>query len=255
MENVLLRPRSATEIVDASFRLCRAHYGVLVTVVAILAGPAILLKVVLPPELAGLASVLERLLFIVGDGAAIAIASEAHLGRSVDLATGLRAVRGRAGSLVVSYFARNLLVAIGLLLLIVPGVFLFIATFAVPMAIVLEGMRIGPAFTRAQKLVEEHIAHVLGTLALLVVIVGALFVGLILALEVLREMTGLEERTTDLLQDVGLILLFPLYNVGSTLLYYDLRIRREGFDLEQMAHGLSGGAQSAGSPAPAPPLA
>lgn len=40
--------------------------------------------------------------------------------------------------------------------------------------------------------------------------------------------------------DVALTALYPLFSVGGTLLYYDLRIRKEGFDLEMMAQDLAG---------------
>lgn len=241
MQAISLGPRRATEIVDAAFRLCRAHYGPLVTATAVIVGPALILKLLLPFEVVGIADLLENLLLPVSDGAAIAIVSEVYLGRTADAGTGLRAVRGRVGSLVLSSIARNVLIGLGLVLLIVPGVFLFVGTFAVPMAIVLEGRKTGAAFTRARELVEEHLGHALGTLALLVVIVGALMIGLRLVLGGAGGLIGIEGRSIDLLWDVGLILLYPLFSVGGTLLYYDLRIRREGFDLEMMAQDLAGG--------------
>jgi hypothetical protein len=252
MEAVPLRPRSATEIVDAAFRLSRANYPVLVTVTGVIVAPALLLKLILPGETSGLGEVFARLLFAVSDGAVIAIASAAYLGRSVDASTGLRAVRGRLAALIFSSLARNILIAIGLILLIIPGLFLFVATFAVPMAIVLEDMSFGAAFTRARQLVEEHIAHSLGTLVLLVLIVGAMFFGLVFAVEMGGEFLDFEARTMDLMEDAGLILLYPLYNVGTMLLYYDLRIRREGFDIEQMSQDLHGAASPL-APAAAPP--
>jgi hypothetical protein len=36
-------------------------------------------------------------------------------------------------------------------------------------------------------------------------------------------------------------LIFPLYPIATTLFYYDVRIRREGFDLEVMAGRMEGG--------------
>ena len=37
-------------------------------------------------------------------------------------------------------------------------------------------------------------------------------------------------------------LILPLYSIATTLFYYDIRIRREGFDLEFMANRLRGDA-------------
>ena len=35
-------------------------------------------------------------------------------------------------------------------------------------------------------------------------------------------------------------LILPLYSIATTLFYYDIRIRREGFDLEVMAGKIGG---------------
>ena len=255
MENILLRPRSATEIVDAAFRLCRAHYGLLITVTGVMVAPGLLLKLALPAAVSGFGDAFLQLLSEVSEGVAIVIVSEIYLGRPADGGAGIRAVRGRVGALILAAIASNLLILLGLVLLIVPGVFLWVATFAIPMAIVLERLPVGASFTRARELVEEHIGHVLGTLVLLVVILGALYTGMMFAVEWIGELVGLEARTTELLQDVGGVLLYPAYYVGVTLLYYDLRIRREGFDLQQMAQDLTGKAQTVGAVAPADPRA
>lgn len=240
MQIIALRPRSATEIVDAAFRLCRAHYGPLFIAAAVIVAPALILKVLLPFHAVQGADALQNLLFSVTDGAVIAIVSEVYLGRTADAGTGLRAVRGRIGSLVGSSIVRNVLVALGLLLLIVPGVVVLAGTFAVPMAIVLERESTSTAFSRSRELVDGQFGHVLATLALLAVIVFGLMIGLGVALGIAAEFMEIEERSTDLMLDVALTALYPLFSVGGTLLYYDLRIRKEGFDLEMMAQDLAG---------------
>ena len=53
----------------------------------------------------------------------------------------------------------------------------------------------------------------------------------------------------NLLTQIVQILLYPVLAVTVTLLYYDLRIRKEGFDIEMMASELGGRA-----PAAAPPV-
>jgi hypothetical protein len=50
---------------------------------------------------------------------------------------------------------------------------------------------------------------------------------------------------TTLGGNLASLLIYPFFTVVITLLYYDLRIRKEGFDLEIMATELAQGGQSA----------
>ena len=254
MEALALRPRSTTEIVDAAFRICRSHYPALVAATAVVLSPALTLKIVFPGTTA-FADLLENLLFTVSDGAIIGIASNAYLGRPADTSTGLRAVGGRVGGLMGAAFVRNFIVLIGLVLLVIPGLWALAVTFAVPMALVLEGQSFGGAFTRARALADRRLGHVLKTLLLLIVLVFGLMIGVGVMIGIASEFTPIPDRVFDLSLDFVLILLYPLFSVGGTILYYDLRIREEGFDIEMMAGSLSDPTTGRGSPAttPAPP--
>jgi hypothetical protein len=67
------------------------------------------------------------------------------------------------------------------------------------------------------------------------------------------EVAGIPEGSVDITLDVTLLIIYPLYSVGGTLLYYDLRIRKEGFDLEMMARDM-GEAPGVAVPVNAPGL-
>lgn len=236
-----LRPRTAVEIVDAAFRITRLNYAALVTAMAVVMAPAVLLGLVLPPTWAPLASLLQNLLIPVADGAVIAIVSDAYLGRAVDPGTGLRALGGRVGSLIGASFMRGFMLALGFLLLIVPGLIVAAWTFAMPMAIVLEGRRAGESFSRSRELARGHVGRVLATLVLLIVIFIVVMIGVAVTLGIATAALGIGERLGELLVNLVFIAVYPLVGVGGTLLYYDLRIRKEGFDLEVMARELAGG--------------
>ena len=240
MQTIPLRPRSATEIVDAAFRLCRAYYGPLVAATAIIVAPSTILGLVLPDEAMQISTILGNLLFAISDGAVIAIVSEVYLGGTAVAGTGLRAVQGRIGSLIGSSILRNVIVALSLLAFIIPGLFALAFTFAMPMVIVLEGETTGTALSRSRDLARGHVGHVLATLTLLLIIVLALLLGAGVALGLVADSLGLSERTIDLVFTLMLIAVYPLFSVGGTLLYYDLRIKKEGFDLEMMARDLTG---------------
>ena len=251
MQSIALRPRTATEIVDTTFRICRSHYGALVAVMFVINLPALLLGMF--AATAPFASFMQNMLFMVADGAIIAIVSEVYLGRPAEASTGLHAIRGRVGSLIGASILRNLVVLLGFLLLIVPGLYLMVATFAVSMVIVVEGHHAGSSFTRSRLLVEHNFWHAARTLLLLGAIIFALIIGLGALLGIATESMGLGDLLADTILNLALILLYPLFSVGGTLLYYDLRIRTEGFDVEMMLQDLAPAPCAVpGGPAPAP---
>jgi hypothetical protein len=45
---------------------------------------------------------------------------------------------------------------------------------------------------------------------------------------------------TQILMFLAGSLILPLYSIATTLFYYDIRIRREGFDLEYMSGQMGG---------------
>ena len=86
-----------------------------------------------------------------------------------------------------------------------------------------------------------------------VAMIGAGFMARGIANQIINSVPGIRlaviaNRT--LANAIGGFIVVPLHPVGAaivTLLYYDLRIRREGYDIEMMAAGLGDG-PSAGSP-------
>jgi hypothetical protein len=247
MLTTALRPRSATEIVDASFRLCREHYGALATATIVIFAPALVIGLLLPADNTYIRTLLQNLLTPVADGAAIAIVSGAYLGRDVDASTGLRALGGRVGPLIWASIMRNLLVIMGIFLLVIPGFIALAWTFAMPMAIILEGKSAGDSFSRARELAKGHVLRILGTLLLMLLIFFVIVITLGAAIGAIGAMLGIGARAMTAIEELLFILPYPLLSVTGTLLYYDLRIRKEGFDIDIMAQELAGVSSSASS--------
>jgi len=240
-----LRPRTVTEIVDAAFTLLRRRYVALVTAGAVVLMPAIALHLLLPRSAMQLANLVSNLLLTMFDAVVIHIVSEEYLGRQADVGAALRAAGERSGSLLGAAFLRGLVVGIGLLLLVVPGLVFVAWTFAMPMVILLEGSDTGESFGRARELARGNVLRILATLALafVIVIVAAAALGFALGMAV--TLVGSPERLSNALGEVAMIFAYPLGGVVATLLYFDLRIRKEGFDLEVMAGELDAGAAAA----------
>ena len=243
-----LRPRTFTELVDASFAVLRDMYATLTAAVAVILLPVVLLRVAIGPGTTWLLlSILERILYTVADGAVVLLVSERLLGRRPELGRVLRETLNRAPTLLVASVLRGLAIAGGFLLLVVPGIYAFGAFFAMPMIVMLEDMDASEAATRSHQLAKGHIPRILGVLLLgfvlmlVYVMLGGFLIGLL----------GLDTQGTAVATSVLTVVAYPLPSVMATLLYYDLRIRKEGFDLEMMAADLgempAGAVSAAGS--------
>jgi hypothetical protein len=116
----------------------------------------------------------------------------------------------------------------------------FARIFAVPMVIVLEGASVGPAFSRSLALTEGSVWRVIGVFVLVFVIFTALFGLLFLLGSVLVTQSPRLASVFSVINGTISIFVYPIYTVFITLLYYDLRIRRDGYDLEVMTKELMG---------------
>lgn len=102
-----------------------------------------------------------------------------------DLSLGetLEAARPAVARVAVASILAGLAIGIGLILLIVPGLFLLTIWCLIVPVIVLEGAGVGAAFTRSRELVRGNGMNVFGTLVLvfLVLIAASIVIGLILS--------------------------------------------------------------------------
>lgn len=249
MSVTALRPRSTTEIVDAALHLLRLNYVQLVTATAAIFLPAIIVALVLPESLAPAAPMLYGLLQSIATGTVVLLVSDSYLGRPPSVAGALRWVAAHGGTLIVASVLQGLLVIAGFVLLIVPG-FIFMAWFfAAPIAVVLEDAGAIHALKRSRELARGHTGHVLGVLLLVL----ALYLVLTFLIYFVASVIGAfvpgslaSPALVEIAAGVLRILLAPIVAVVMTLLYYDLRIRKEGFDLEMMAAELDAPAGAPG---------
>ena len=156
-------------------------------------------------------------------GALIQAVSDVRDGRA-DLTTSetFERVYPKLGTIVVTGILLGLAIAIGLALLIVPGLFLLTIWIAVIPAIVLENRGIGESFGRSRELVRGHGWNVFGVIVLtfLILIGIGIVVGLIL--------TPLAEWLASLIQQfVSTTLVTPFVATIWTLVYYRLKGREE----------------------------
>ncbi len=234
-----IRPRSAAEIVDATFRFYRAHAGDLLVVSALLLVPPALLGAIAPSSTERLVDMFGRWMYYFSQGA-IAVLVAAALERNETLSAGqvFRRLRGRWFKLITTSWLSALMIILGFVLLIVPGIIALAWTMvALPVAAI-EGKSSSPATERSRALARGRMKHVLGTMALVWLIVAALFFGAAFSLSFLPWVSELPEHLIGMISELLLVPLAPVIGIAVTLLYYDLRVRSEGADVSAMIAAL-----------------
>jgi hypothetical protein len=239
-----LRARSASELVDAALALYRRDLLQYVMVTAIAYAPAIILQIVLQDAAA--AQDTSRIIamsplylvsfacFALSTGVVARMGADVYLGGRADVAGTVKAVLPRLITLIIATLILTFLYLVFTLLLLFPFFWIFATSFAVVPVIVLENKSALDAIGRSAALSKGRRWPVLGTLLLAFGIYFALSIGVMF----LGSATG-STLMPMLLSSLYSIFAYPIVNLVVLLLYYDLRIRKEGFDLEHMAAGLS----------------
>lgn len=259
--SIAYRPRSTSEIVDAAFQLLRHDYLQYVMLMALAYMPWVIIATVLGLNEAAAATnpaafivsyLVALLWYVLVDAVLVIAASEAYLGRDVNVAAAFRTAFGRLGAVLWAGIIKSLAVGVGLLLLLVPGLYFLAKYFAIPATIVIEGRSGSGGLARSADLSDGLKGHILKTLVLvwiiyIVLAVVATLVAAGLAGALLSSSPSLGAVVLQLVSAAFTILAYPVISVTQTLLYYDARIRKEGYDLELMQQNLGASAPSAAS--------
>jgi hypothetical protein len=255
------------DILDRSMRLLMARLPTFYLINLIILAPTIVLQAALPlvanqasetdvgPELFmafGAGGLLVLLLSIIlqpiGTAAILHIIAQEFVDRSVTIGEAFSFAFRRFGRLLGASILAGLVIGIGFVLCVVPG-FIFWMWYAfVAQVVVVEGLGGSDALSRSKDLTEGYRGRVFG-LIMLTVVIGMIFgIGAgVLELVV----PPVEQVFTDagfrqifhyrnyainvVVKQLVQILVATFQAVCLTLCYFDLRIRKEGYDLELAA--------------------
>jgi hypothetical protein len=235
-----LRPLGVGEILDRSITLYRGHFGILFAVAAVCQGPAAVLNlyvtlgggVIRHPVVWGAAAVISVFGYLLAAGATLRVISEAYLGHAPVLGEALRFAVRKMWPLFVAGGTSALLSWLASLLLIVPGIIVGCGYAVVSQVVVLEPLeRPIHALRRSWALTkgDKGRAFAIGFVTFALVLVPAAFIGFVLhAAPVAGGVLG---QLLDLV-------IRPVIACAFTLFYYDLRVRKEAFDLELLSQQL-----------------
>lgn len=180
------------------------------------------------------------LVFPLCQGAMVHKISASYLGDTIGAGEAYRRALPRLPVLIGANIVAGILIFIGYLLLIVPGVLATLWLLLVTAAVMLENQGVIGALKRSTSLMKGH----LGKGFLLLLVVGVIGWGFNVGVEVVANMVPWPTLfLKHFVWNIALAIILPVQTAPFILLYYDLRIRKEAFDLERLAELL-------GEPAP-----
>lgn len=250
----VLRPLATGEVLDVSFGLYRVLFFPLVIVAMVSRAVPLVINVYMqtgqadadpmaaanmfidrwPLFLAGILFSLIANAFAVA--ATTSLVSAAYLGHSITPGIALARAAGVIGRVILVSFMTGIACMLGMLVLIIPGVILYCGLALSTVALVLE-QPLGSidAMNRSWELTKGFRGKVFVTMlvALLFLLIPTMIVGVVAGIGAF--VATWPPFVTAILTGVLQVFAYPFLYVVVTVLYYDLRVRKEGYDLELLA--------------------
>ena len=236
-----LRPMGLLEIVDRAFRLYRGNFWLFFGIAAAALLPLQIMSAV--PGFYWAAAVLALPANLLVAGALTKAVSERYLGGRETVGGSYRYVAKRLLPFIGTTLVAYLFVLGGLLLLIIGAIVFGFWIAFVSEAFIIEDKRYFQAIQRSRFLIGKGVwaqVLVLGLIVGAITLVIQLPVGAVTtwALVSGTEPSRLQGLLVGVLNGATQSLVMPIGLAASILLYYDSRIRKEGFDLEMLAREL-----------------
>ena len=265
----VLRPLSTSELLDRTFHLYRKRFLVFVSIAAI---PQLIVLALrlwnaasLTPQrfgnlswiaiLAGLTSWVALEFSVAATTIAV---SNLHLERPVSVSGAFAGAKDSVLRVIVISLVIALASSLGLLLFIVPGILLWLMwSISMPVT-VLEGGWF-TSMARSMKLTQGSRGRIFVIYLLLIllgVVVGFMFqapLGVLLVVFRKQSPTMLPTIAvvSSIVSFITTSLVGPIGAIAATLIYYDQRVRKEGFDLQLMMASLKPDSQATAAAATA----
>lgn len=290
MDASALRPLGIGETLDVAIKLYQSRFATLAKAVAVVVTPVYvftaLVQFSLPNDeefadstvdpttgdfdfgefwtfFAGLAiTVLAGYLASqLATAASFKIVSGTYLGEEPDWRTSLGFAFSRLRSLIWLSIVFYVLLVLAFFAFVIPLIYFYAAwTVAVPV-LLLEDIRGRKALKRSRKLVRGRwwqVAVVILLANILTSLVGGALSGVLIGVSGAAGSDVVDAVAEVLGSTLGAIITTPFAATVIMVVYFDLRVRKEGFDLELLAHQVGiepGGADRSIPPPPPPPPA
>ena len=262
MSTTKLRPLSFGEILDAAIKIYRRNVSLLIKLALPVLIPAALVdfivqtsslpdgaqiidgKLAVPGSDSGtfiagslIATIVMWIATLIATGALYRAVAQTYIGAEADWRESLRFGAKRFHRLLWLSLIYAVIVTLGFIALIVPGVWMMVAFSCATPVLMAEGIGGWAALKRSAFLVKGRWLVVLGVLivsGLLAAIVAGVIVGIILGFVHVTSPVGYVALDTGLTALITVITT-PFTVAAATVMYFDLRVRKEGFDIELLA--------------------
>jgi hypothetical protein len=247
------------EILSTAFQLYRRHWRTLLAIAAVVVVPFTLLQYLLGDQvrtrgeetangvvietatwavgIAGLVAALAGVvMFLVLTGAITRAVAAEVAGEDPSLEQSYRFGFHRLWSVLLVSVLVGLATVAGLILFIIPGIYIGVRLAVSIEALVVEGRRGTQAMGRSWELVGGHWWHAFGTL-----LVAALLTGLVNAL-ITAPFSGTSWFVQAIVAAVATVVTLPYGVLVGVLLYLDLRARKENLTLDTLRTDLQASA-------------
>jgi hypothetical protein len=272
-----LRPMDLGEILDRTFRLYRAHFMtfflIMLAVQAVSFLGSLTWQVSIPRGSYGgqwvvtpsavfviaifLSSAVTFLAAQIGVGTLTMAVSSIYLGEAIGIREALRRVRPMLGRLLGATLLTSLIIGLGMVACIIPGFYFLLSYLLVSQIVVIEGLGPRAALRRSNELMRKKSDKgffrnniMKASVILLIVLVLAIAAGAVVSIPfaIAQALTHDRSHPPNLLEPMRLLQgiltmiiqagVSPIGTIAMILFYYDIRIRKEGFDLQVLAASL-----------------
>jgi hypothetical protein len=262
-------PMTTGVLLDRAFRLYTGNFPLMLGIAATAYVPFYLIMLVIEASIGGnlpgrsgsLSMLIFQVVFMIlwasiafpiASGATTYAISERYLGNEVGIGEAMRRGLTHFWSLSIAQITATIRVMFGFLLLIVPGILWMLSYALIVPVILIEGQKAIPSLRRSRDLVKGY----RGKVFCILLVVNFLQVVLTAGVSVISGIFFSGESAgngilASALNNLLSIFLTPLGIIAAILLYYDMRIRKEGFDLEMLSRAMASEAQTL-APQPTP---
>jgi uncharacterized membrane protein len=182
------------------------------------------------------------LLSAINTGAVTVAISGRYLGREVSIGPCYRAAFRKVGTIIGAWIVAGILIGLGFFMLVFPGVIWALSFCLITPIVMVEGLPAGQSRKRSRELTKGFRWQTLGLfLIYLLVVYGLYFIVTLVTRLFVGSMPGLDSTSfiARLINLAVQVVLAPFSRILTVLIYYNQRIRKEGFDLELLAEALA----------------